>query len=445
MNALQRVTIGIALLSISCSQSDDSVSPDRQSGEDKLFRSVKAVVGPAGGTIAFGDGTSLVIGAGSLSGETTITLSKLVTSNGVSADGFEFLRVEPSDLVLDAPAIVRLAYDESASQDGDLLAGYAFSEADSNWQRLPVLQNDTEAGFIEFQIERLSWIATIFERPLDLVMEIPGRYLKQSDLLYCLALTSEDDKFTWFPGHAALYLGARKNAESANDGATIVESGPPNGVRFSTLSAFAEATTHLYMGARRYDGSLTAQNRIDIAEYAIDKIGHGYSLIGEGNVWDGKYSCVGLTEASFDAAGKSIIPAVLEFPFILPIEQFARTVPVGEVTVMSGETFRLPVKGVVWNEENGEYRDSNSDFTASVTGLPPGASFQNNVLKWTPDSDHVGFTFSPRLTAKATSDGKLYERTQSLAITVGMGGTTLISNDFEAYPIGFTASPRERQ
>lgn len=409
-------------LVVGCSSEDemDLTAPMNEFTEDDDTRTRTVGIPLGGGTVDFQDGTILTIPGGALAAETQISLSKRKGVQGLGVEMAEYVQLEPSGLTLSAPATLRISYSDNPDYEELCLRGFTYNEITSEWEMLVISEHDTESNYIDLEIDHFSWIVTIFDRPLDLIMTIPGKYLKKSDLLYCLAISGEGT-FSWFPGHAAMYLGTYLAGNDINDGSTIIESIPPDGVQASQHSTFIQDAGHIYMGARRYDGYLSDADRTTIATYATQQIGHGYCPVGEGNITEGNFSCVGLTEAAYDEAGKSIIPAILEFPFILPLEQYIRTLPVNQITIRSGELLSIPVKGVVWDEGSDTYTESATSFSAQATGLPSGSAFQNNTFSWTPQQDHVGRTYIVSFTVTATSDGEVYDRSQSLVCNVVQG------------------------
>jgi len=389
----------------------------------------KLVTAAGGGELSLPDGTSLEIPPGALSSDTTVTLGK-PKEEGSGVAVFGYVSLEPSGLALSIPATLTIPVGDVVVKDEALLFAFTYSEEtplrsgaseNSRWEPLQVLGGGD--GAIEVEVAHFSWITAGLREALYVVMHLPGQYLLEGDLIYALALLEGDaaDEFDWFPGHAAIYLGTDSATDdlAANDGETIVESIPGGVYVWEEFTPFRDESYHLYMGARRYKGNLTASDREAIAEYAIDKKGSGYSLIGEGNITEGSFSCVGLTEASYDSAGKSIIPALLEFPFILPIEQFVRTEPVDSITVTAGAPLGFPVRGVLLEKVSWD-PDKYREIEATAVGLREdlGMEFSNGSFIW---PDPVEGSYSVTFESSGIFNGSNYTASQTLELTVTPG------------------------
>ena len=393
------------------------------SDDDKMVYVSKLIKAAAGGELSLPDGTTLVIPPGSLNADTTITLGK-PKEQGTGVAILGYVSLEPSGLALGVPATLEIPVDDAAVENEALLFAYSYSDEtpvvagsseNSRWEHLQIL--GVAQGVVEVEVVHFSWITAGLREPIYVVMHLPGEHLLEGDLIYALALMDGSPDFDWFPGHAAIYLGTDVATSdlAVNDGETIVES-VPGGVYVHDQFTPFRGLGHLYMGARRYEGGLSATDREEIAEYAIDKEGSGYSLIGEGNITESAFSCVGLTEASYDSAGKSIIPAWLEFPFILPIEQFVRTTPVDSITVKAGEALSFPVRGVLLEKVSWD-PDKYNEIEASASGLREdlGMGFSGNTFTWL---DPVEGTYTVVFESSGVFDGSTYSTSQALELTV---------------------------
>jgi hypothetical protein len=69
--------------------------------------------------------------------------------------------------------------------------------------------------------------------------------------------------------------------------------------------------------------------------------------VGEGNIDDLSFSCVGLAEAALDSVDKGRIPALNEAFASTPLELWATTSPVSDITVEVGDGVDIPIVGVV--------------------------------------------------------------------------------------------------
>jgi hypothetical protein len=264
-----------------------------------------------------------------------------------------------------------------------------------------------------------------------LTVDIPGKFLERSDLLYCLALLENSEDFTWFPGHVGLYLGTENTTDDIiNDGSTIIES-VPGGVRIGDLqSDFINPYYHIYLGPRRYDGEISELERLSIAELALNQNNKGYWLLGQGNWGDNKFSCVGLTEYCYDQNDLSIVPTLVEIPFLYPYDQYKRTDPVREITIKSGEELDIKVFGVVWDNDKtyAQTRDGVgylSDIPSSIEWTD-GSSYNGKEFKefkWTPQQADVGSTYNVTFKVSVGEAGNIYSRSQSVEILVEQGET----------------------
>ena len=171
------------------------------------------------------------------------------------------------------------------------------------------------------------------------------------------------------------------------------------------------------MGARRKAGA-TAEQELVARDNAAQRLGRGYWVVGQGNYQENCYSCVGLVEAGYDTAEASIIPSDQEFPFITPLGQFQKTVPVDEISVRVGESIQIPVRTIVKKEMvlGDHYEVEQVDFTA--LNLPPGSSYNGRVFAWVPQYTDGDKTLTVQFQAKATVGGTPYSVTQSLTIRV---------------------------
>jgi hypothetical protein len=286
------------------------------------------------------------------------------------------------------------------------------------------ITTDKSKGISKVTIPHLSWIDLFNWDRVQLVLDIPGKYLLKGDLIFALTLIPPSQgNFWWFPGHVGLYLGTAEPASNNNDGNTIIESTPDfNGVSMNnSFSTFKTATFHIYMGARRFNGTTTNQNRIDIASYSLSKLGTCFDVIG----WwsnDNCLSCTNLTEKAYKFAGIDIIPTLFKIPFTFPLTQFNLTKPVDEIEVNAGDLVSIPVYGVVWSDSENSYTKEASAFTAIASNLPDGATFINNIFTWQPRATDAGQIIDVGFKVLAASGNYNYTVPESLKIHVVSDG-----------------------
>jgi len=220
-------------------------------------------------------------------------------------------------------------------------------------------------GRLEIPLSHFSVGLWSWAKDLYAVLELPGRHLLKGDLLYVLTGAANGQGGDWMPGHCGLYLGTRNALSGENDGSTLVESTQTHGgvlgvVRFERLSTdltgFLNLNgTHISMGARRparFD--LSDNQRTEVADWAINKVGQRYLIIGGGPLLANEvdlvegYTCVGLTELAYEfGAGRAIVPSQAARILFTPFRQFQWTVPVNTAEIKVGETFDCKVIGVV--------------------------------------------------------------------------------------------------
>ena len=327
----------------------------------------------------------------------------------------EFVKPEREGLLCNSTEVSGLPLHNNTRFDPGSL--YCFTIEDSVHEKVRITPDNSKS---KVSIPFVSWIDLLDWDRVQLVMDIPGKYLLKGDLIYALTLIPQSQgNFWWFPGHVGLYLGTTEPKSNINDGNSIIESTPDfNGVSMNnTFSTFKTALFHIYMGAHRFNGTTTNQNRIDIASYAISKLGTCFDMI---DWWSNNncISCVGLTEKAYKAAGLDILPTIFKIPFMLPLKQFSLTKPVNEIEVKAGDLVFIPVYGVVWNDSDDSYTKDSSAFTATASNLPDGASFTNNIFSWQPQAFYAGQIFDIKFKVVASSGNEIYSVFGSLKIKV---------------------------
>ena len=286
----------------------------------------------------------------------------------------------------------------------------------------------------------------VFTEPAYMVFELDGKYLKKGDLLYVLSKAEVGAGHTWIPGHTGLYLGAVSPTDDSNDGETVIESTPADaplgqtdGVQLGRLEKFKTlGGNHVYMGARRPLFKISDADRTTIAGWAISKQGVPYSKIGGPFIATGSpfggLSCVGLTEGAYEAAGKRIVPGLIDF-LLWPVRQFDYTAPVDEVTLSVGDKFNMYVDGVIrsglnYNTDSGLYQISVTadDGSPADTALKAGRAqlitggFTRFQFNPTNDDSELTpvfkFTLSPTDHAYNPITRRFFVHVRSLELTV---------------------------
>lgn len=379
-----------------------------------------------GGTLQVG-GTILNIPPGALAEDTVITMGQPENGPTLSEDGVSLITLEPSGLTFDKDLSLTISYQDSPDIYEEFLSVWTFNESTGDWEHTPSIFQDEVANTVRVAVTHFSlWVTTV-DAPLYLVLEIPGKFLEPGDILYVL---SEPGR--WLPGHVGIYShtsGATLTSDGQSyvvestiwDGATFRNGCPTKGgVRLQYMDEFMIEAGHIYLGARSTPYA-SSKDKLLARAYAtyqeFEK--KGYLLIGQGNLTQGCFSCVGLAEAAYDSAGVGIIPASLEVFQISPLQQFNRTTPIASIDVAVGENVRIPVKAVVKVPFplGGDYYQY-----GGLLGLPNGPSgstFENGVFTWTPTNADANQTYDMLFVASTDIDGTLYNTSQAFTIRVG--------------------------
>jgi hypothetical protein len=415
-----------------------------------------AVIGPLGGTLTVTDANSPIVGVALTIPANALKQLELIRIDGsrdvTSPNSSILLSLLPTGLTLSPPATLTVPYDPSAQASRIVFQAFSASESGplftgpSEASRFSPLTSLIAADHTETLIPHFSWVSLFWGEPLYTVLRLPGRYLLEGDLVYAMALvnSSPPGGFSWFPGHAAMYLGTQvaTNDLGQNDGSTVIEAVPNSNIQTQDLAHFFEeqcllagtvTPCHLYLGARRPRASLSADTRFQVARYALDALKRGahYSELLPGPSAKGPdfYTCVGLTEASYEEAGIDIIPDTLEwlklswlqFPWILPNEQFNATEPVNSITVMWGDDVAFEVGGVLFDEATGHYKKVPA--TAESPLPVPQMHYSNGTFTWHAD---VAGVHTVHFFSSGVHLGNNLTVGQPVTIIVGPGETSVV-------------------
>jgi formylglycine-generating enzyme required for sulfatase activity/plastocyanin len=378
-----------------------------------------------GGTVQV-EGNILTIPPGSLPADTVITMGRPENGPILSEDGLSLISLEPSGLVFSKAPTLTISYQDSPDIDEDFLRVWTFNESTGDWENGRVITQDQVANTLSVTLTHFSWWVTSVEKPLYLVLEIPGKFLDPGDILYVLS-----DPGRWFPGHVGIYSDTVGAAPTSNGVSRVIESTTwdgawfrnnclgSGGVREHGMDDFMVEAGHIYLGARSLE-SATREGKQSARNHAIQYIDQsGYLVLGQGNWKEGCFSCVGLAEAVYDSANMSIIPGLQEIPWISPLQHFNRTTPVSSITVAVNEAITIPVKGVVkvpvaWGVDKYQHGGSITILTE-----PAGSTFENGVFTWTPTITDANQSYKMEFWAFADVNGELYFDSQSFTIMVG--------------------------
>ncbi|MCB0054960.1 MAG: formylglycine-generating enzyme family protein, partial [Caldilinea sp.] len=387
----------------------------------------------AGGTITVGAST-LEIPPGALAQDTAITVGEPISGTTMQADGMMMVGLEPSGLTFSRPATLTLRYGDTGTFDEEFLQVVAFNDQTGEWETQEVLAQDEQQHTVSVKTEHFSWRLATTDEPLYVIMQIPGKFLDPGDILYALA----DGSMTWFPGHTAIYsdtVGASLSGDGEqqimesnawlpgndrNCGPSISKLRPPGGVRPYTLNSFISDPNHVYMGAHT-NPKATIEDKRNARDFAVRQQGAGFLLVGQGNLTNSCFACVGLVEASYDYADDltaediNIVRDWEELPFITPLLQFRRTKPVDEIQARVGEAIHISVYGVVLSDIAGIYGRRDVE---QALNLPVSSTFSDGVFNWTPQVGDGGKDFTVQFQAQATVGSKQIGATQSLTIHV---------------------------
>jgi hypothetical protein len=365
----QLVVIVLALLclfvAIGCrSDSDDANSNNEPAPVQEVDNNVTSLeVGSNGGIIELPGGATLEIPSGALTEPTTISVIT-PAEQGASSQVIKY-ELQPAGLEFDVPLILRVPLEDvpelgmiEALQWSDLnpLEG----EGDlSRFQPLDELEGSSREELV-LAIEHFSFVfifVTVSEY-MYLVKDIPARFLLPGDLLF--TLTQTKGGVDWQPGHVGVFIGGRNDCNMLPSDALIEATGDsvredvldrhePDEEHRGVREGFRAEFGHKYLGPRRsYSEPLTPADRVGVVDFLREQVGKDYALIlGQGNLDEDAFSCVGLAEAALDSVDKGVIAGLNEALVSTPLEMFQLTGPIDDITVFAGESVEIPFSGAI--------------------------------------------------------------------------------------------------
>ena len=394
--------------------------------ETEGLSEASGILGPEGGRIELPDGASVELPAGALDRDTEITLS--IYQDPAYPESSRYIRLAPENLALKRPAKVTLPIAEDKDEPFYTVADLSQEPPSKQGEFLTAAVEGTAGlGVIVFFTTFFRLFAMVHAEPIYIVPYLPGKYLEPADMIFSLAQKTDNGvrELSWIPGHSALYLGSREEKFDiegggyVNNGYTIIES-VPSGIYIRDWfdmwkpTGFAMISYHLYMGARRYDGEITGSDRQIVCEYAVAHKDALWGYVEQGNFTEDRFSCVGLLEASYDAAGKSNIPWWYELPLIMPKDMYDRTVAIDEVTSPLGEEVAFPVYGTLMDRQS-LFHSHYRRIEASVDGMVEGMSFEDNTFRFQP-SEAGDYTIT--LSCEGAFEGRVYEASMPFYIHI---------------------------
>lgn len=376
------------------------------SSSDGVVDTVSALVPAAtGGTVRFADGTRIEIPPGALAEDTTITLTRPSPGSYDTRALLTAVALEPHGLTLKAPATLVLGYGEPPPDGVASLVLVSASRLNPpvvvGGQVAPYavvpMTVDEGSRQISASIEHFSWYGLNSTPRIHLALELPGKYLKNGDILYTLTGGQGFTNATAFPMHVGLFV-----EDATHD--SVIESTIPSekctdhyfrGVATNSYVGTLDKNLglanigftelcgeHVFLGARvphETDAvAITGAVRASVVAAAKKRVGDPYGILtldspgwgtgtfgGPLTVGTGT-SCVELTEDAWEDAGINVV--VVPDIFLTPHAQFLATRTVDVIRVEVGEEVRIPLIGVA-REEN-TFRYSRGTVTG-VAGLVP--------------------------------------------------------------------------
>jgi hypothetical protein len=359
-------------------------------------------IGPEGGRIDTSDGAWLDVPPGALDSNHTI----VVRMPFPQSEFGRAYQLEPSGLEFQKSVLLTVTYPElvpgkempiSVVQSSELQPMVSAGSEQTNWQYVEETERDPENNTLSASLNHFSSIYYYYQvdEHAYLVMDLPIKYLQAGDIVATLTNRDNTEGPDWNPGHVAVLY---EMTASGSDG-VVMESSPPEGVQKTSVGAFKVEFGHLYLGARRPgDPGLSLAERNGVLSFTKAQFGKPYQLVGQGNLTEGSFSCVGLVEAAYDSADRSMISWNGEFFAITPLEMFRATRPITDVYERVGQAMDIPVYGVTLDSRSpyfgttvrGWYQKQ-VDYSIVATSKPPDSQFTG-----TPNSGFK-FTWTPKV------------------------------------------------
>lgn len=346
------------------------------------------------------NGATLEVPAGALEKDTQISVyvPSPLLGNG-------FYRLEPTGTKFNKPVILHAPLKKNTKGKWPVFSAFHSSPLNplltggrehTNWQPAEVVGFDETTGRAQIALEHFTFVYVFnsIDQLGYLVLDMPFDYLEAGDVMF--TLTDGDGtngKPAWWPGHVAVL----RQLPSGPGQSFVMESTPPNGVQLGNATGFKTDFGHLYLGPRRPQGAaLTTAERTGIVNYVISMNGKPYNLIGEGNVNTDSFSCVGLSEASYDSINRGMVSKLAEAAALTPVEMYREMRPVNELWARVEQPIDVPIYGItvdtrspyIFNSIRGWYQ-KNVNYTITAENLPEGATFDGSPtsgyhFRWTP-------------------------------------------------------------
>jgi hypothetical protein len=427
----------------------------------------------AGGTVALDDGTRLQIPPGALGEDTTITMAR---PDPAVLQGAHVAAVEltPSGLELSAPATLTLPFSPARATDDVDLVLEVMSEANpldragDEIQPFVAVPDAARVGdAFTAPITHFSWYSIFGHRRLYMGLELPGRTLQNGDILYALIDAVGYRNATDRPMHVGMFV------ENERDDGVIESTLPDPGCTPNYLEGVERHSydgdpgfrrlcgAHVFVGARRPKGELTAAMRSAAVAAAASRLDKPYGIIALNNservgIIAGGISCVELTEDSWEEAGVNI--SLTPDALLWPQDQFENTVPVDSITVQIEDgALVVPVVGAVHRQNQGDEGRYDTGFMPNgvpmeltitadpnvfedgrATIVEPSSSPQAlKDLVFVPGQDDADRTVTFTFRLRVPSTGA--ETEQKLAVKVQGGAVCVLDPPPEVYVLGTLA------